>query len=122
MDPASSALSARFRNMLPLIDLLLLAADESAKTARKVYKERTRQRRGSTLRPGTETPLWNELARAATEQMTRYGDKARLARILGVPRQRVHQYLRSQSSCPDAERTLLMLAWLHARRTGRDLA
>jgi hypothetical protein len=110
--------AALVRQVLALIELFVLAAQESAKAARKVYKERTRIRRGATLRPGAQTPLWNELARAAQEQLTRYGDKARLARILGVPRQRVDQYLRAQAACPDAERTLLLLAWVHARRNG----
>jgi hypothetical protein len=36
---------------------------------------------------------------------------ARLARILGVPRQRVDQYLGAKAAGPDAERTLLLLAW-----------
>jgi hypothetical protein len=58
---------------------------------------------------------------AAREQLSAYGAKARLARILGVPRQRVHQYLRASTACPDAERTLLLLAWVQARRNGRDL-
>ena len=106
---------------MSLLDLLLLAAEDSAKTARKTYREQTRSRRGATLRPGPETPLWNELAAAAREQLHVYGDKAKLARILGVPRQRVHQYLQSATACPDAERTLLLLSWTHARRQGRDL-
>ena len=115
-------LSARFRQLLPLLDLLILVAEESAKAARKTYKEAKRQRRGATLRPGPDTPLWNELAAAAQGQLIRYGDKAKLARILGVPRQRVHQYVRATSACPDAERTLLLLAWVQARRNGRDLS
>ena len=114
-------LSARLRQLLPILDLMILLAEESAKVARKTYKEAKRQRRGATLRPGPDTPLWNELAAAARAQLVRYGDKARLARILGVPRQRVHQYVRAAAACPDAERTLLLLAWVQARRNGRDL-
>ncbi len=53
---------------------------------------------------------------------TRYGEKARLARILRLPRQRVHELLRSRRHLPDAERTLLLLIWLQARSEGRDLA
>ena len=106
--------------LLPLMEILILAAEEAAKAARSAYKERTRRRRGSTLRPGADTPLWNELRAAAREQLSGYGAKARLARILGVPRQRVHQYLRAATACPDAERTLLLLAWVQARRNGRD--
>lgn len=114
-------LPARLKPLLSLLDILVVAAEETARAARNTYRERMRLKRGATLRPGPETPLWNELAAAAQAQLRGYGDKARLARILGVPRQRVHQYLRSSSACPDAERTLLLLAWVHARRQGRDL-
>ena len=115
-------LPAQLRQILPLIELLVIAAEESTKAARKAYRELTRKRRGATLRPGPHTPLWNELVQAARAQVMGYGGKARLARVLGVPRQRVDQYLRAKSACPDAERTLLLLAWVHARRNGRDIA
>ncbi len=114
-------ISPRLRLMMPIVDLLILAAEESAKAARKSYKEPRRKQRGGTLRPGPDTPLWNELAGAARAQLGRYGEKARLARIMGVPRQRVHDFLRSSSACPDAERTLLLLAWVQARRNDRDI-
>lgn len=111
---------ARMKQLLPLMEVLTLAAEESARVARAGYKERKRRRRGETLRPGADTPLWNELVVAAREQLSGRGAKARLARVLGVPRQRVHQYLHDTTACPDAERTLLLLAWVQARRNGRD--
>lgn len=114
-------LPARMKGLMALMDVLVITAEETAKSARAAYKERKRIRRGATLRPGPDTPLWNELVTAVRAHLTKRGDKARLARILGVPRQRVHQYLRSATACPDAERTLLLLAWVHARRSGRDL-
>jgi hypothetical protein len=114
-------LPARMKALMGLMDLLLITAEATAKAARETYKERKRVRRGATIRPGPDTPLWNELMMAARVLLTRRGEKARLARILGVPRQRVHQYLRDATACPDAERTLLLLAWVHARRSGRDL-
>ena len=117
----NAPLPARLQQLMPLADLLLYTAEETAKAVRKTCREHTRQRRGATLRPGPGTPLWNELAKAALAELRRYGDKARLARVLGVPRQRVHQYLVDRSACPDAERTLWLLAWAHARRNGRDL-
>ena len=117
----SHPLPARMRPLLPLVELLVYAAGESARAARAAYKARKRRLRGATLRPGADTPLWNELMVAAREQLSGYGAKARLARILGVPRQRVNQYLRDASACPDAERTLLPLAWVHAARSGREL-
>ncbi len=117
-DPLSPAI----RNLVPLLDLLTFAAEQSAHAARKVYRVARRQRRGATLRPGPHTPLWNELVKEARTHLGRYGEKAKLARILGVPRQRVHQYLRAKSAGPDAERTLRLLIWVHARRSGRDPA
>ncbi len=94
----------------------MLASSETAKALRKKYRELTRRRVGGTLRPGSETPLWNELARLAASQVGRtYGDKAALGRILGVPRQRVHEYLVVNRACPDAERVLELLLWLSLR-------
>jgi hypothetical protein len=103
------------------MEILEDLARSSLVAAQKTYKERTRVRRGSALHPGPDTPLWNELARQCRPQLKRYGDKARLARILGLPRQRVHQLFKEGSACPDAERTLLLLIWLQARLRGRDL-
>lgn len=74
------------------------------------------------MRPGPGTPLWNELARAAAAELGRYGDKAKLARILGVPRQRLHEYLVAKTACPDTERALRLLAWVMANRAGNPPA
>ncbi len=78
--------------------------------------------RGATLKPGGATPLWNELAAAVQAQLVRRGEKANLARVLGLPRQRIQDLLRTRKHLPDAERTLLLLVWLQTRRAGRDLA
>lgn len=108
----STYIPARMRSALELGGLLEMAARESALALHKAYKKHTRQSRGATLRPGPSTPLWNELARIAASELNRYGDKARLARILGVPRQRIHEYLIAKTACPDTERALRLLAWL----------
>ena len=101
---------------------LEIMAQGSVSSLRKVYKARTRPRRGTTLRPGPLTPLWNALAQAAGPTVQRHGDQAKLARFLGVPRQRVHEYLVAKTACPDTERALLLLIWLQARLNGRDPA
>lgn len=106
----------------PLMDALLASAAATATLAAKTYRAAKRRRGYAALRPGAETPLWNELARACHQQITRYGEKAKLARILGVPRQRLHLLLVAKTACPDAERTLQLLAWLSARRRGIDPA
>ena len=103
------------------VSLMEAAVEAARHNAKKILRLR-RPRRGQTLHPGVDTPLWNVLAGAVEAQLTRYGEKARLARVLGLPRQRVHDFLRARRHLPDAERTLLLLAWLHARRNGSDLA
>lgn len=99
-----------------MADLIEIAGSETARVLRKKYRDLTRRNVGSTIRPGPDTPLWDELARFAASQVgLRYGDKAALGRILGVPRQRVHDYLVAKRACPDAERVLELLVWLSAR-------
>lgn len=114
----STPIPAQLRQLLAVVALLEIPVGAAIHTARKAYREHTRKRRGATLRPGPATPLWNELVTLAAPHVTRYGDKARLARVLGVPRQRVHEYLVSRSACPDTERALRLLAWVVARRSG----
>ena len=94
----------------------------AARAARQKYREATRERRGSALHPGPDTPLWNELAAIAQKLLKRRGEKANLARYLGLPRQRVHLLLVAKTACPDAERALQLLAWVNARRAGRNPA
>ncbi|HUG13219.1 MAG TPA: hypothetical protein VMM36_19535 [Opitutaceae bacterium] len=87
-------------------------------------KKRLQKRRGIglTLRPGARTPLWNALREAVHQSTRKYGDQVKLARILGVPRQRVNSYLTGARQMPDAERTLLLIGWLVANREGRPLS
>jgi len=122
MSSAPSPLAAHLNRIAPLTDTLIAAAEVTARAAHKKYREARRRRGYEALRPGSGTPLWNELVRACAANLTRYGEKAKLARILGVSRQRLHVLLVSRTACGDAERTLQLLAWLHARRQGRDLA
>jgi hypothetical protein len=105
-----------------LIDGLFAAAMKSAQhfAASQARPDRG-PGRGATLRPGPATPLWNEIVRRAEPHLKRRGQKAQLARILGIPRQRLHDYLKTGRACPDAERTLLLLCWVAAREQGREL-
>jgi hypothetical protein len=113
-----SSIHPRLALLEGLADGLAYAAQATLKKARKAYREPKRISRGGTVRPGPDTPLWNELAEEARGLIRHRGEKTNLARFLGVPRQRVHQYLMDKSAGPDAERTLLLLAWVHARRSG----
>ena len=122
MGNSLSLSAAQLNRIAPLTDALIAVAEATAKVARKKYREAIRRRGYEALRPGPDTPLWNELARACAQDLTRYGEKAKLARRLGVSRQRLHVLLVARTACADAERTLQLLAWLQARRHGRNPA
>jgi hypothetical protein len=107
--------------LLNLLELLTDAAEISIRaTAKKLAPPRRRPSRGATRRPGPGMPMWNELVIAARPFLRRRGTKAKLARILGVPRQRVHDYFVGRTAYPDAERVLLILHWLGLRMAGKD--
>ncbi len=74
---------------------------------------------GATLRPGPATPLWHRLVAEVRPLLKPRGEKAQLARLLGVHRQAVNEYFVSRTRMPDAERTLLLQDWLRARRSGK---
>jgi len=104
-----------------LIDAATKAATEAiaARAAAARHRQRT-PRRGLTLRPGPDTPLWRELVRQVRPQLRKYGAKAQLARLLGLPRQRQQDCLKAGSASLDAKRTLL-LGWLGFSRRGGEL-
>ena len=112
---------AQFRLPAVLATALAAAAVKSLRVATKLAPPARLSHRGATLKPGRATPLWNELAAAIQTQLARHGEKARLGRVLGLPRQRIHDLLRTRKHLPDAERTLLLLVWLQARYEGRNL-
>lgn len=72
-------------------------------------------RKGGTLRPGGNTPLWNRLRNMAKPRLLIHGEQARLARLLGLHRQAINAYFTCGSRMPDAERTLMILAWLSSQ-------
>ncbi len=103
-----------------LLDASVAMASQSAQAFRIALRRRSRRGRGgATLRPGDETPLWNELRRQLRPHLLRYGQQANLARLLGLPRQRVNAFVTGGGQMPDAERTLQLIAWLAAVRRGR---
>jgi hypothetical protein len=103
-----------------LILILMEAAEQAARRALEKHKRR-RPKRGLTLQVGPDTPLWNELVRQVVPLLWRRGSKAHLARILGLPRQRLQVCLKARTASLDAERTLLLLAWLATQRRGKTL-
>lgn len=109
--------------LLALADGAVAAARAEARRATATRKRRAnaRTRRNWTLRPGAETPLWNELVRRVAPLLEKRGAKAQLARQLALPRQRLQDCLRAKNSMLDGERTLLLMAWLAAKERGREL-
>jgi len=87
----------------------------------KIAAATARNRNSHFIRCGSDTPLWNELVKQAAPLLGKRGSKMHLARILGISRQRLHVCLKARTGCLDAERTLLLMAWLCARRQGREL-
>jgi len=101
---------------------LFAAASQTARyAARQGRRLWPRRRRGRCLSPGAGTPLWNQLLVRARPHLQKRGSKAHLARLLGLPRQRLQDVLKTQKACLDAERTLWLLCWIVAREHGRDL-
>jgi hypothetical protein len=101
--------------LISLGDLLSVFSTDARNSARK--RMGPTRSSGGTLRPGAAaTPLWNKLVTQVRPLLKRRGEKAQLARLLGVHRQAINEYFVSGSRMPDAERTLLLQAWLEARR------
>jgi hypothetical protein len=99
--------------LLELVENLIEAAVKAArKPALPPVRRDVRRRPALTLRPGPHTPLWNQLVRNVRPFLRRRGSKVQLARLLGLPRQRLQETLKAGSASLDAERTLLLVGWL----------
>lgn len=101
--------------------LLAEAAETGWRRAHKAFKP-ARPQPCTTRRPGHQSPMWNAFAALLRQELRAYGTKARLARYLGIPRQRLQDFLRAKSRLPDAELTLRMIHWLVEIRAGRNPA
>lgn len=104
-------------NLILAIEAMAEEMIEQATKAFRVEKNHSRPG-GKTLRPGRNTPLWNELRRQIRPYLRKYGYQANLGRLLGLPRQRINAFVTGGGEMPDAERTLQLLAWLVAVRKG----
>lgn len=114
MDQKIPEMPARFV-LVELIGRLGEAAVEAGRRAAETRQKERRRRRGATLRPGPETVLWNTLVDQVQPLLGEHGAKANLARVLSVPRQRIHDYFVARTQMPDAERLLHLLGWLAVR-------
>lgn len=115
------------RPVVELIGILGAAAEIAArKAARSTFRSIDRRAGHRRIAPTesnpageSTTPMWNALADQLHLALQKHGAKARLARHLGVPRQRVSDFVKSRR-LPDAEMTLRMLHWLAELHAGRD--
>jgi hypothetical protein len=98
----------------------VLAAETGARRAITALRPKRKQPYGCTRQPGHDTPLWNVLATQLKEHLKPYGSKVRLARHLGIPPQRLADYLSGRRRLPDAEITLRLAHWLCETSDGRD--
>ncbi len=105
-----------------LVEDLIDAVAAAARRVPPSPSGRKAARRSLTLRPGPDTPLWNELVREVRPHLRKRGSKAQLARLLVVPRQRLNTCLKAGSACLDAERTLLLIGWLGFFQRGGEIS
>lgn len=104
---------ARLAGLLDLVDIIDAIDRDLTKAMHKRREaRRPRIKRGATLRPSDDTPLWNALVSLVGPRLHRRGARALLARELGVHRARIGEYFKRQAAMPDAERTLRLLVWL----------
>ncbi|MCR6655548.1 MAG: hypothetical protein NVV63_06930 [Opitutus sp.] len=116
--------SAPHPNLQIWMDLSEALAVASEAIAQRAKKQVARYGRRSyhARRPGAETPFWNALGAMLRAELTQRGAKARLARYLEIPKQRLGDYLKNGSRIPDGETTLRLLNWLAHKRAGGDLS
>ncbi len=113
--------------LVPIISALEELVVIAAVAAREARQNRARRKPESTdpankaLHPSSaSTPMWIELRNRLIALTAKRGQKAVLARQIGLPRQRIHKFLKEGSAMPDAERTLWLLAWVAAKEQGKD--
>jgi len=105
------------------MDLVAIFGEATLEAALALHRSLRRRRRGYTCRhPGPHTPLWNRCIVTLRRELKPYGSRARLARYLGIPRQRVTDFVTGRRRMPDAELTLALMCWLSAKKAGRDLS
>jgi len=109
------------KQWMDLSEALALAAGTGALRIQSALRPR-RSAAYRTRRPGVESPMWNVYATMLRRALRPYGAKARLARYLGVPPQRLSDFLTGRRRLPDAELTLRLLHWLAELRAGRDVS
>lgn len=112
-------IDGRIELPLELAAVLARAAQTLVADQQRAFRIARPPRKGGTLRPGTDTPLWNALVTEVRPHLRKYGAQANLGRVLGLDRQTINAYFITRTRMPDAERTLQLLTWLLATRAGQ---
>lgn len=115
-------MESRIAGLMALSDIIFAAGDKALESLRRQPARRRRQGSYKTRRPGPYTPFWNQFRIALRSELKPYGAKVRLARYLGISKQRISDFLAGRRRMPDAEVTPQMLHWLLAKRDGIDLS
>lgn len=126
-EPINPHLHPAARPLVGLLEILGTAAEIAArKAARATFRAIDRRQGHRRLAPAaanpageSPTPMWDALADQLYLALQTRGTKARLARHLGLPRQRVSDFVKGRR-LPDAETTLRLLHWLAELQAGRD--
>ena len=71
-------------------------------------------------RPGPATPIWCACAKLLAAELRTKNAKVLLARHLGIPKQRLTDFVVTRTRLPDAEIALQLVYWLAEKRAGRD--
>lgn len=104
---------SKLAGVVALAEIINVLGEELTKEMhRRREARRPRIKRGATLRPSDDTPLWNAVISLVEPRLRRRGARALLARELGLHRARIGEYFKRSSAMPDAERTLRLLVWL----------
>jgi len=104
---------SKLSRTMALVEVITMIDRDITKAMhRRREARRPRIKRGATLRPSDDTPLWNALVSLVRLRLRRRGTQALLARELGLHRARIGEYFKRFSAMPDAERTLRLLIWL----------
>jgi hypothetical protein len=107
------------------LELSELLAEGAVSAAKHVKRKIKGKRKGAYLsrRPGPdETPMWSACVGLLRQELKPRGSKVRLARYLGIPKQRITDFTANGSRMPDAETLLQILNWLAQKRAGKDLS
>lgn len=101
-----------------LSEAAAFAAEAAARQAMR--KLRPRRTKTQSRQPGADSPMWNLVRAELRDALREHGAKTRLARHLGLPKQRLTDFTSGNRRIPDGETTLRILHWLHERAAGRD--